>query len=247
MKIKNLLILLTFIPLIMNAQNFEKDVIKSLNKTTDDITITFIKHGSLAFEYKGETIYIDPVSAYADYSKMSKADYILITHDHYDHLDLKAIELLKKPSTKIIGNHKSIEQLKEGIALRNGDIKAFSESFIVLAVAAYNVTEGRLQFHPKGENNGYVIGFDGTKVYVAGDTEFIPEMESLKDRISIAFLPVNQPYTMTIEQAIKAAKTINPKILYPYHYGETELKTPIEKLAEGLKDTQIEVRIRKME
>lgn len=247
MKIKNLLILLTFIPFIMNAQTFEKDIIKSLNKNSDNITITFIKHGSLVFEYKGEYIYIDPVSEYADYSKMPKADYILITHDHYDHLDLKAVELLKKPKTQIIANPKAIEQLKEGVALRNGDTKTLSNSLNVLAVAAYNVTEGRLQFHPKGENNGYVISFDGTKVYVAGDTEFIPEMESLKDEIEIAFLPVNQPYTMTIEQAIKAAKTINPKILYPYHYGETELKTPIEKLAEGLKETQIEVRIRKME
>ncbi len=110
------------------------------------------------------------------------------------------------------------------------------------AVPAYNTTEGHLQFHPKGRDNGYILTLDGLRIYIAGDTEDIPEMSDIKD-IDIAFLPCNQPYTMTPEQLVRAAKVIKPKVLFPYHYGNTDLSTIPAKLeGEG-----IDVRIRHYE
>ena len=110
------------------------------------------------------------------------------------------------------------------------------------AVPAYNTTEGHLQFHPKGRDNGYILTLDGLRIYIAGDTEDIPEMSDIKD-IDIAFLPCNQPYTMTPEQLVRAAKVIKPKVLFPYHYGNTDVSTIPAKLeGEG-----IDVRIRHYE
>lgn len=111
------------------------------------------------------------------------------------------------------------------------------------AVPAYNTTPGRDKFHPKGRDNGYILTVGGTRIYIAGDTEDIPEMKQIKN-IDIAFLPVNQPYTMTPEQAIQSAKTIQPHILYPYHYGDTN----INEVKDGLKnEKEIEVRIRALQ
>ena len=92
------------------------------------------------------------------------------------------------------------------------------------AVPAYNTTAGREMFHPKGNGNGYVLTMDSLRIYIAGDTEDIPEMASLKD-IDIAFLPVNQPYTMTVEQCVKAAGIIKPKVLIPYHFSKTDVSS----------------------
>ena len=116
-----------------------------------------------------------------------------------------------------------------------GDIK-------VEAVPAYNTTEGRQQYHPKGRDNGYILTLDGLRIYIAGDTEDIPEMADIKD-IDIAFLPCNQPYTMTPEQLVRAAKTIKPKVLFPYHYGQTDVSS----IPNMLKDEAIDVRIRHYE
>ena len=112
----------------------------------------------------------------------------------------------------------------------------------VEAVPAYNYSEGRTQFHPKGRDNGYILTIDGLRIYVAGDTEDIPEMATVKD-IDIAFLPCNQPYTMTTDQLVKAAKMVKPKVLFPYHYGQTD----VSKLPDQLKGDGIEVRIRHYE
>ena len=128
--------------------------------------------------------------------------------------------------------------------MKNGD-KLKPASYIQIeAVPAYNTTAGREKFHPKGRDNGFILTIGGLRIYIAGDTEDIPEMNQLKN-IDIAFLPVNQPYTMTVDQAVKAAKIINPHILYPYHYGETNVK----EIAPKLKSVapKIEVRIRQMQ
>jgi L-ascorbate metabolism protein UlaG (beta-lactamase superfamily) len=112
----------------------------------------------------------------------------------------------------------------------------------VEAVPAYNTTQGRTQFHPKGRDNGYILTIDGLRIYIAGDTEDIPKMKDIKD-IDIAFLPCNQPYTMTPEQLIKAARTIKPKVLFPYHYGQTD----VSGIPGQLKGDGIDVRIRHYE
>lgn len=221
--------------------DFEKDRIETSN---GELTITFIGHGTLMFSFGGKIIHIDPYSEVADYSKLPKADIIFITHEHRDHLDLKAISLIRTEKTIFIIPKICASQIEQGIVMNNGDSKDIY-NLKIEAVPAYNIVHKRESgepFHPKGIGNGYVINFGNKRVYVAGDTEDIPEMKELK-AIDIAFLPMNLPYTMTPEMMARAAKIIRPKILYPYHYGETDLS----KLTELMKDSkEIEVRIRKM-
>lgn len=210
----------------------------------ESVNFTLIKHGSLAIEYNGLWIQIDPVGQYGkptDYAAdFPKADVILVTHEHADHLDADAIEDLTKDATVLLLNATSAEKIGKGIPIGNGESINLPLGITLDAVPAYNTTPGREKFHPKGNGNGYVLTIDDIKVYVAGDTEDVPEMADLKD-IDIAFLPVNQPYTMTVEQCVKAAKVINPKVLFPYHFSQTDLSGLPGQLP------GIEVRIRNMQ
>lgn len=216
---------------------FEVDVVKT---NAGDLKITSIGHGTLMFEFAGKVIHIDPVTREADYTKLPKADIILITHEHGDHLDAKAIELLKKESTMLILTQTCAQKIKGDIVMKNGDANSVA-GIKIEAVPAYNL-DPATRFHPKGQGNGYVFAFGDKRVYVAGDTELIPEMKELKD-IYIAFLPMNVPYTMSPEKVAEAAKLIKTKILYPYHFGQTDTKN----IVELLKDSGIEVRIRKLD
>lgn len=204
-----------------------------------------LMHASIRICYDGKEIEIDPVSQLGprttDYTTMPKADYIFITHEHPDHFDKETIKLLSKDGTKIITNSRCAEMLGYGDVMKNGEKKDL-EGFSIEAVPAYNTTDGRQQFHPKGRDNGFILTVDGLRIYIAGDTEDIPEMADIKD-IYIAFLPCNQPYTMTTSQLISAARTIKPKVLFPYHYGQTDIST----VPEQLKDSGIDVRIRHYE
>jgi len=223
------------------AEGFEADIIRT---SAGELKITFIGHGTLMFTYGGKTIHVDPVSKEADYTKLPKADLILLTHHHGDHLDLKALEALRTEKTEFVMTEICAQQVKGGRVMKNGDVKVMG-GLKIEAVPAYNLVHMRSEgkpFHPKGEGNGYVITFGDKRVYVAGDTENTPEMKKL-EQIDAAFLPMNLPYTMTPEMVADAAKAFRPKILYPYHYGETDAS----KLVELLKDANdIEVRIRKM-
>ena len=222
------------------ATGYQTDSFKT--KSGKEVVITAIKHASLRIQYDGLEIQVDPVTNYqpeTDYAKFPKADVILVTHEHFDHFDRDAIATLKKDSTQVIANPAVQKMLGFGTAMANGESRTVEKVLALDAVPAYNTTAGRTQFHPKGRDNGYVLTLDGLRIYIAGDTEDIPEMAKLKD-IDVAFLPCNQPYTMTPEQVAKAAKTIKPKALFPYHYSET----PIKRVAELLADTSIDVRIR---
>ncbi|MBN2589967.1 MAG: MBL fold metallo-hydrolase [Sedimentisphaerales bacterium] len=221
----------------ISEQGIEMDTIKT-NK--GDLKITAIGHGTLMFEFAGKVIHIDPVTREADYTKLPKADLILITHEHGDHLDTKAIDIIKKDNTQIILTKTCAAQVPGGIVMKNGDVNSI-DGLEIEAVPAYNL-DPATRFHPKGQGNGYVITFGDKKVYVAGDTENIPEMKNLKD-IYIAFLPMNLPYTMSPEMAAEAAKVVKPKILYPYHFGQTDTSI----IVGLLKDSGIEVRIRKLD
>ena len=225
---------------VVNPQ-FESDTFETRSGNT--LKITFIKHASLILVFDGKTIYVDPVSEYADFSQLPKADVILITHEHADHLDPKAIATLEKQGTILITNPSSQAKLGKGVVMKNGDSLTPVPWLKLEAVPAYNTTPDRVKFHPKNRDNGYILTLGGDRIYIAGDTEDIPELKQLK-AIDIAFLPVNQPYTMTIPQAVHAAKMFNPRILYPYHYSDTDIK----QLEEGLKNTpEIEVRIRQLQ
>ena len=229
---------------ITSREDFESDIIKTAN---GDLELTFIKHGTLMFNYNGKIIHIDPVDKYADYTMLPKADLILITHEHSDHFCEEAINKIRKEGTEIICTERCAEQLNTGAVMKNGDEKT-AAGFKIEALPAYNPKRKRILFiiplpkHDKGEGNGYIITFADKKIYVAGDTDYIPEMNDLKN-IDIAFLPMNRP-TMNVKMAAEAAKAFRPKILYPYHYGSTG---DTKKLRELLKDEKdIEVRIRKL-
>jgi len=207
-----------------------------------DIVITFLGHATLMIDAAGTIIHIDPVKQYGDYKTLPKADIILITHEHGDHLDKQAIAEIIKDGTTIILNKGAYDKIKQGAVMANGDKKTVF-GIDIEAVPAYNITRGRDIYHPKGQGNGYVLTILGKRSYIAGDTEDIPEMSGITN-IDIAFLPMNQPYTMTPEQAARAAKIIGPEILYPYHYGATDTA----KLKDLLKDAPgIEVRIRSLQ
>lgn len=230
-----------FFALSINSYGFEKDTFKT---SKGDLTITFVGHGTLMMEFNGKVIHIDPVGSYANYDTLPKADLILITHEHGDHLDVKTIDLLKKATTEIILTQICSEKYAGTKIMKNGDSGEFA-GFKVEAVPAYNIKNVRSDgnpFHPKGMGNGYVIYLADKKVYVAGDTENIPEMAQLKE-IDIAFLPMNLPYTMTPEMVAEAAGMFKPGILYPYHFGNTDTNELIELMA-NQKET--EVRIRKL-
>ena len=207
-----------------------------------DLKITCIGHGTLMLTFNGKVIHVDPVGQFGDYAVLPKADLILITHEHDDHLDPAAIAKIRKPSTAIFMSAKCGEKIKDGVVLKNGDERTW-ESIAIKAVPAYNIVHMRAPgspFHPKGEGNGYVLTFGDKRLYIAGDTENIPEMAALKG-VDIAFLPMNLPYTMTPAMAAAAARMLAPKVLYPYHYGDTDTAKLVE-LLKGEKG--IEVRIR---
>lgn len=234
-------LIMVFAAGVIAHEKFETDTIKT---SAGDLKITFIGHGTLMFTFGGKIIHVDPYSTLADYTKLPKADLILLTHDHIDHLDLKALNPVRAEKTLVVLTETCAKQVEGGIVMHNGDVKSI-EGLKIEAVPAYNIVHKRdtgQPFHPKGIGNGYVITFGNKKVYVAADTENIPEMKELKG-IDIAFLPMNLPYTMTPEMVADAAKTLKPKVLYPYHYGDTDTS----KLLNLLKDTkEIEVRIRLM-
>lgn len=196
----------------------------------DPVEITLIKHASLAISYKGAKLQVDPVAGYGkptDYAtEFPKADIILVTHEHGDHFDKDAIAALtEEGKTQFISNDRCVEMLGYGYSLLN-ETSYRNYGFTILAVPAYNYTEGHTRFHPKGRDNGYLIDIDGFKIYVAGDTEDIPEMAKIPEwgwKIDVAFLPVNQPYTMTVEQCVHAARMVAPKVLIPYHFSGTDL------------------------
>jgi len=218
------------------------DVIKS---SGEDVKITFLGHGTLMFTFGSMVVHVDPVSDMADYANLPKADIILVTHEHFDHFEPKTIEMLHKGGTTVIGNEPCAQQINDCIAMKNGDVKTI-QGLKIEAVPAYNLVHMRTPgnpFHPQGVGNGYVITFNDKKVYIAGDTENISEMKELKS-IEVAFLPMNLPYTMTPEMVADAAREFKPKILYPYHFGNTDTS----KLIDLLKDSkEIEVRIRDMQ
>ena len=214
-------------------------------KTKSGKTVKFhaLMHACIRIEMDGKEIQIDPVAKLGDrtvdYAAMPKANYIFVTHEHGDHYDAKSIKQLTGEKTQLVMNKRCADMYGSGRAMANGD-KLQLKDVSVEAVPAYNITEGHTQFHPKGRDNGYILTIDGLRIYIAGDTEDIPEMSQIKD-IDIAFLPCNQPYTMTPDQLVRAAKVIKPKVLFPYHYGQTDLST----VPAQLKD--IDVRIRHYE
>ena len=215
-------------------------------KDGSEIVFTFFAHASFAIEHNGKHIYIDPVGDFA-WDKLPKADAVLVTHSHYDHFELATIEKIAGEKCAVLCDKTSAEAFEHNCTtMLPGCVAEPFEGLSVRAVPAYNISEGHTNFHPKErEDCGYILTLGGTTIYVAGDTEDNEDVLS-QQGVDIAFLPVNQPYTMTVEQAVRAVKAIRPKLFYPYHYGQVEEKTDTAALAAALGGV-CEVRIFPME
>ena len=225
-------------------QPYEVDNFTTKNGKT--VKIHALVHSSMRIDYEGKVIMIDPVTKLGektiDYTAMPKADYIFVTHEHHDHLDTKAIETLTNDNTQLITNQRCAEMLGYGTVMANGDVLQLADDITLQATPAYNTSEDRQQFHPKGRDNGFILTLDGLRIYIAGDTEDIPEMANIHD-IDVAFLPCNQPYTMTVDQLVNAARLIKPKVLFPYHYSQTDASV----IPALLENDGVETRIRHYE
>ncbi len=237
-----LLALISISAINVNAQNSD-----TISTTKGNIIIHFLGHGSLMFDFNGKSIYIDPFSGVIDYTAMPKADLILVTHHHGDHLDSTALTNIWKNNTVLFWTQECEKQskFKPKSNIINNNEHVQYDDIAIDAVPAYNIVNLRQNgapYHAKGEGNGYILYIGIKRVYIAGDSENIPEMTTFQP-IDIAFLPMNLPYTMTPEMVKEAALMLNPKILYPYHTGKTDTST----IVNLLKDFPIEVRIRKME
>lgn len=202
----------------------------SIAKDNSSIQFYPIEHASFVIQSGDITIFVDPVGAVEKYTNFPTPQLILLTHAHGDHLNKELIESVKKENTQIIGPAIVTQQLGYGKTMANGE-KATVSNINIESVAMYNASPERLNFHPKGVGNGYVIELNGERIYIAGDTEDIPEMRKLKN-IDHAFVCMNLPYTMTPEQAASAVLEFKPKHVYPYHYRQQDGFSNIDKFKE---------------
>ena len=224
------------------SATLERDILPT---KAGDLAVTFIGHASLLFEFNGKVIYNDPVDQFGDFGRLpNKADLILAAHEHGDHFDPELIEKLSTDKTKLVLTPICYDKIGRGIVLQNGG-EATVDGIHIEAVPAYNLLHMRspgVPYHSKGDGNGYILTFADKRVYIAGDTENIPEMKGFRP-IDVAFMPMNLPYTMTPEMVADAARMVRPAILYPYHTTDTD----VLKLAPLLADEKgIEIRIRRM-
>tara|TARA_R110002124_G_scaffold149793_2_gene315954 strand:- start:1439 stop:2212 length:774 start_codon:yes stop_codon:yes gene_type:complete len=206
-----------------------------------DIIVHPVDHASLLLGFADQVIYVDPVGGAAAYDGLPAPTAILITHGHGDHFDVPTLQAIAGDAP-IITNTDVFDKLPEDLkaqatALANGEDGTLN-GIAVKAIPAHNTTADRMNYHPVGVGNGYLITLGDKVVYVAGDTEPTPEMLALTG-IAVAFLPMNLPYTMTPEQALEAINTFKPAIVYPYHYGESDLS-----VLEGAVNADTELRLR---
>jgi L-ascorbate metabolism protein UlaG (beta-lactamase superfamily) len=206
-----------------------------------NLTIRPLTHAAVLLQWRGKVVYADPVGN-QEWGKLPKADLIVITHEHGDHCSPETVAKIRKSDTRIVANAECAKHFPGAVVMRNGDHRLV-ESVGIVAVPAYNMVRkgpnGQF-FHPKGRDNGYVLTFADKRVYLAGDTEAIPEMARLQ-HIDVAFLPINLPYTMPPAEAAKAARMFKPRILYPYHQGQSN-PAELKSLLADLKGTEVRVR-----
>lgn len=205
-----------------------------------ELKITPIRHASILIEAGGKALYVDPWSQ-GSFDGLPKADYILITDFHGDHMDPQAINQIKQADTKIIAPATVARDISSATVMANGQTQTL-DAFTIAAMPMYNLKRGPSPgkfYHEKGRGNAYLVTYGGLRIYIAGDTEGIPEMKALKN-IDVAFIPMNLPYTMPPDEAAAAVKAFQPKVVYPYHYRGTDTQA----FADALKGTKIDVRLR---
>lgn len=209
---------ITILPYALRAEAHAADTFET---SAGPITIRPVSHASFVMETPKGTIYVDPVGDPSQYADFPTADLILITHEHGDHYSEETLQAIKADATQMITNPAVMGKLSDGLKsntteVANGGTATFNDMTIE-AIPAYNTTEDRLNFHPQGRDNGYVLNFDGFRVYISGDTEDIPEMRELQN-IDLAFVCMNLPFTMDAIAAASAVSEFGPTYVYPYHY-----------------------------
>jgi L-ascorbate metabolism protein UlaG (beta-lactamase superfamily) len=210
----------------------------------NDMTIHPINHATLALGWKNLTIYVDPVGGAARFAELPRPDLILLTDIHGDHLSADTLKAVAGDKTALVAPAAVAEQLPAELhplttVLANGQTQSLL-GITIEAIPMYNLTADRAKYHTKGRGNGYVLTLGDKRVYLSGDTEDIPEMRALKN-IDVAFLCMNLPYTMTVEQAASAVREFRPKIVYPYHYRGSDLEKFKQLVGD---DVGVEVRLR---
>jgi L-ascorbate metabolism protein UlaG (beta-lactamase superfamily) len=198
-------------------------------------TIHPIEHATFVLEWKGRTVAVDPVGGGDSFSGLPTPGLVLITHQHGDHLSVDTVEALADEATQIVVPPSVAERLPEAwqdrvTVLRNGERTSWHD-ILIEAIPAYNLTPDRLKFHPRGRDNGYVLGLGETRIYISGDTEDIPEMRALED-IDAAFLCMNLPYTMDVSAAASAVNEFRPKVVFPYHFRGQSGMSDIDRFRE---------------
>ena len=226
--------LTTIVPFAARAQG------KGDSYKTDggEILVSPVSHASFVMSVPGLVIYNDPVGGKALYEGQPAPGLVLITHEHGDHFEPETLAAIVGADTRLVVNPAVMEKLPEDLkakatAIANGE-KATVGPVEIEAIPAYNTTEERKKYHPQGRDNGYVLTVDGRRVYIAGDTEDIPEMRALKD-IYVAFVPMNLPYTMDETQAGSAVAEFKPAFVYPYHYKGSDPQVFAGKVGDGTK------------
>ncbi len=207
------------------------------------VVITCIKHSSLQINYRGKEFEIDPVASavrpIVDYTDKPQADYVLVTHDHYDHFDMNSVFILTKNNTQVFLTRRCFNRYQRGTVIKNDETYRLDSDMTLRAVPAYNIRPGRRDLHPKGVGNGYLLDLGGFRIYISGDTELIPEMRKIKN-VDVAFLPCDSAHTMNLKELRQAAALIRPKVLYPYHMA----LTPPDSIRRALSGLGIDVRMR---
>jgi L-ascorbate metabolism protein UlaG (beta-lactamase superfamily) len=214
--------------------------VETFKTKAGELKITPIRHASMMIEAGGKIIHIDPWSQ-GNYEGLPKADIIVITDIHGDHMDPKAIANIRKEGTRIVAPAAVAKTVTDAIVISNGETKKVAP-LTLEAVPMYNEKRGPEPgkfYHDKGRGNGYVITYGGTRIYIAGDTEGHPEMRALKN-IDVAFVPMNMPNSMPPEEAADAVKVFKPKVVYPYHYRTSDTKV----FESALAGSGVDVRLR---
>jgi L-ascorbate metabolism protein UlaG (beta-lactamase superfamily) len=238
--------LFAFIMIKSNAQLTTPDII---NTSKGNVTVQPVFHAALVLEWNGKTIYVDPYNGADAYKSLKKPDLVLITDIHGDHMDLKTLQALDLSNATFVVPQAVADKLpaewkQKIVVLSNGNTTEQS-GISIHAIPMYNLPNDSTARHTKGRGNGYVLTLGGKKFYISGDTEDIPEMLSLKN-IDVAFVCMNLPFTMSVEQAANAVLAFKPKIVYPYHYrgqgGFSDTQKFKELVNKG--DASIDVRLK---
>lgn len=229
---------------VIGTQGYAADSSDQIPTEQGNLTIHPINHATFEMTWNSKTILVDPVGGAGRFDGMAKPDLVFITDIHGDHLNVETLHALVADATTIVAPQAVADKLpailkSKTTILHNGETKSV-DGIQVEAIPMYNTTPERLRYHTKGRGNGYVITLDGKRIYITGDTEDIPEMRALKN-IDVAFICMNLPYTMTVEQAASAVREFKPKIVYPYHYRGSDTEEFKKLVGE---ESGVEVRLR---